>query len=297
MSIKSLFKGSCVALITPFKDKKVDYEKLKNLLEFQIKEGTDAILVLGTTGEPATMTAAEKEKVIEFSVDVINKRVPLLVGTGGNNTEAVVSSSKRAEQLGADALLIVTPYYNKCTQGGLAAHYLKVADSVNKPIIVYNVPSRTGVNVLPKTLQKIGAHENIYGIKESSGNIDQMSDMIEVCLNSNMEFYSGDDGVTFPTIIMGGAGVISVTANIIPAFMSKLARHCLNGEIEQARQMHFKLIPLVKAVFCEVNPIPVKAAASMMGLCDGELRLPLTEIEPQSKEILSAALRNFGLIK
>ncbi|MDD4003212.1 MAG: 4-hydroxy-tetrahydrodipicolinate synthase [Clostridia bacterium] len=296
MNTKSLFKGSCVALITPFKDKKIDYEKLKNLLEFQIKEGTNAILVLGTTGEPATMTAAEKEKVTEFSAEVINKRVPLLVGTGCNNTEAVISASKKAQQLGADGLLIVTPYYNKCTQGGLAAHYLKIADSVNLPIIVYNVPSRTGVNVLPKTLNKIGAHDNIYGIKESSGNIEQMSDMIEVCANNNMEFYSGDDGVAFPTIIMGGAGVISVTANIIPRFMSRLAKYCLDGEIEKARQMHFKLMPLVKAVFSEVNPIPVKAAASMMGLCGGQLRLPLTEIEPQNRETLSAALKNFGLI-
>lgn len=296
MSIKSLFKGSCVALITPFKNQTVDYDKLHSLLEFQIKNGTDAILVLGTTGEPSTMTTAEKEEVIRFTVEKVNKRVPVLAGTGGNNTEAVISASKKAQKLGADGLLLITPYYNKCTQNGLVAHFLKVADSVNLPIIIYNVPSRTGVNILPQTLKKIAAHQNIYGIKEASGNIEQMSDMIEVCKTFDTEFYSGDDGVTFPTMMMGGSGVISVTANIIPEFMSRLARHCLNNEIEKAREMHFKLAPLVKAAFIEVNPIPVKAAAQMMGLCGGDLRLPLTEIEPQNREILKAALKNFGLI-
>lgn len=296
MSVRSLFNGSGVALITPFKDGKVDFEKLKNLLDFQLKGKTDAILVLGTTGEPSTMTAAEKEEIIEFTVKHVNKRVPVIAGTGGNNTEAVIAASKRAEKLGADGLLIITPYYNKCTQGGLVAHFLSVADSVNLPIIIYNVPSRTGVNMLPSTLKKIGVHPNIYGIKESSGNIDQMSDMIDVCRQCQMEFYSGDDGVTLPTMLMGGSGVISVAANIIPDFMSTLARLCLKGEIEKAREMHFKLVPLVKALFIEVNPIPVKAAAEIMGLCGGDLRLPLTQIEPQNRETLINAMKNFGLI-
>jgi 4-hydroxy-tetrahydrodipicolinate synthase len=297
MPVRSLFKGSCVALITPFKEGKVDFDGLKNLIDFQLMGKTDAILVLGTTGEPSTMTAAEKEEVIKFTVQHVNKRVPVIAGTGGNNTQAVIEASKKAEKLGADGLLIITPYYNKCTQGGLVAHFLSIADSVNLPIIIYNVPSRTGVNMLPATLKKIGAHPNIYGIKEASGNIDQMSDMIDVCNKCEMEFYSGDDGVTFPTMMMGGCGVISVVANIVPGFMSELARLCLKGEIEKARAMHFKLVPLVKALFIEVNPIPTKAAAEIMGLCGGDLRLPLTQIEPHNREALVRALKDFGLIQ
>lgn len=294
MSVKSLFRGSCVALITPILNDKINFDELKKLIEFQISEGTDAILVLGTTGEPCTMTDAEKQEVISFTVKTVNKRVIVLAGTGGNNTKKVIADCIKAQELGVDGLLLITPYYNKCTQSGLVAHYTKVADNVNLPIILYNVPSRTGVNILPSTLGKLANHKNIYGIKEASGNIDQICEMISVC-EGVLEFYSGDDGVTFPTMAMGGAGVISVTANIIPKFMKELTKYFFEGNLLKAREMHNKLLPLVKAVFIEVNPIPVKAAAELMGLCGGELRLPLTDIEPANKEKLITALNEFGI--
>lgn len=296
MTVKTLFKGSCVALITPFTEDGVNYKELKKLLEFQIKEGTDAILVLGTTGEPSTMTDSEKQEIIRFAVKTVNKRVPLLAGTGGNNTEKVINDSLFAQNAGVDGLLLITPYYNKATQNGLVAHFTKIADSVKLPIILYNVPARTGLNLLPSTLNKLADHKNIYGIKEASGNIEQICEMINICKN-RMEFYSGDDGITFPLMAMGGAGVISVTANVIPKFMKELTAEFFKGNIEKAREMHCKLYPFAKSIFIEVNPIPVKTAAEIMGLCSGRMRLPMTDMEPENKIKLNDAMKIFGLIK
>jgi len=295
MSTKSLFKGSCVALITPFTEEGVNFEELERLIEFQIKEGTDAILMLGTTGEPSTMSDAEKQEVIKFAVKRVAGRVPVIAGAGGNNTQKVITDAKKAEELGADGLLLITPYYNKCTQGGLVEHFTLVAGSTGLPAILYNVPSRTGVNLLPSTLDRLADHENIWGIKEACCNFEQICEAIKVC-QGRIEFYSGDDAVTYPTMAMGGSGVISVTANVIPRFMKELTQAWFDGEIEKAQQMHFKLLPFAKACFIEVNPIPVKAAAEMMGLCSGRLRLPLTEIEPANRQKLEKAMRDFGLI-
>lgn len=295
MSVKSLFKGSCVALITPFNQDKVNFEELGRLIEFQISNGTDAILVLGTTGEPSTMTAEEKKQVISFAANKINKRVPLIAGAGGNNTKKVIEDGLEAKNLGADGLLLITPYYNKCTQNGLVQHFSAVADAVKLPCILYNVPSRTGLNLLPSTLKQLCNHPYIYAIKEASGNIDQICEMISICTDGGIEFYSGDDGVVFPIMALGGAGVISVTANIIPKFMKELTDAVFNNDYEKARKMSNKLLPLVKAVFIEVNPIPVKAAAEVMKLCNGELRLPLTQIEPQNMQKLLSAMKDFGI--
>ena len=241
------------------------------------------------------MTDAEKQEVIKFAVKTVAGRVPVIAGAGGNNTQKVISDAKKAEELGADALLLITPYYNKCTQGGLVQHFTKVADSTGLPAILYNVPSRTGLNLLPSTLDKIADHKNIWGVKEASGNFEQICEIVKVC-QGRIEFYSGDDGVTYPTMAMGGSGVISVTANVIPRFMKELTQAWFDCDIRRAQEMHFKLLPFAKACFIEVNPIPVKAAAEIMGLCGGNLRLPLTPIEPENKQKLIKAMRDFGLI-
>ena len=291
--MKEIFRGSGVALITPFKDGGLDEEALDRLLEFQLEQGTDAVVVLGTTGEPSTMTEDEKVRVIKAAVSALKGKIPVLVGTGGNNTRKVIADSLRAQELGADALLVVTPYYNKCTQNGLIAHYAALAEAVSLPIVVYNVPGRTGVNVLPATLEKLADLPNIAAVKEASGNIDQIC---EVCrlLRGRMAVYSGDDGLTYPMIGLGASGVISVTANVIPAFMKDLCRAAFAGKAE-ALTMHEKLLPFAKAMFCEVNPIPVKALAAMMGLCSGELRLPLTPAEPASVQKIREAAEHFGV--
>ena len=295
MLVKPLFKGSCVALITPFKDDKINFDELEKLIEFQIKEGTDAIVTLGTTGEPATMTEDEKKEVVDFTVKTVNNRIPVIAGAGGNNTNKVISCSKQFEDLGADGLLLVTPYYNKCTQGGLVKHFKSVADNTKLPIILYNVPSRTGVNILPSTIKELKGYKSIYAIKEASGNFEQICDMLSLCNDNEFVFYSGDDGVTYPTMAMGGYGVISVTANIIPKYMKQMTKCYFDGEYEKAKNMHFKLLPLVKACFSEVNPIPVKAAAKLMGLCGGDLRLPLTDITEENKLKLISKMQNFGI--
>jgi 4-hydroxy-tetrahydrodipicolinate synthase len=294
MTKKKVFSGCCTALITPFQtDGAIDYASLERLIEFQIENGVNALLALGTTGEPATMTDAEKREVLRFVKDKINGRVPYLAGTGGNNTEKVIEDSRYAEESGADGLVVVTPYYNKCTQNGLVAHYGKLAESVGVPVLLYNVPSRTGVNVLPSTLEKLSRYANINGIKEACGSFEQVCESINVCRADGLHFYAGDDLLTFPAVMMGADGVISVTANVIPAFMSELCRLSFTGETSRAREMHAKLVPFVKAVFIEVNPIPVKAAAEKTGLCGGTLRLPLTEIEPANREKLYAELAKF----
>ena len=290
----SVFTGSCVALAPPFAHNGVNYDSLKNLIEFQISQGTDAILVCGTTGEPSTMTKDEKSSVIRFSVEQIAKRVPVIAGTGGNNTSAVIESSKEAEALGADALLIVTPYYNKTTQKGLICHYTAIAEAVNLPIIIYNVPSRTGLNMTPATLNELSKVKNIVGMKEASGNISQVVEMARLCENS-IDLYSGNDDMVIPILSVGGKGVISVAANIVPRDVHDMVVKFLNADIEGGKKLQFKLNPLIKALFLEVNPIPVKAALNLMGFNMGSPRLPLVDISESNLNILKENVIEYGL--
>lgn len=289
-----VFQGSCVALITPFTETGVDFEALGRLIEFQIANGTNAILIAGTTGEPSTMTKEEKHEVMRFALSKIAGRVPVLMGTGGNNTAAVVEESRFAESLGAEALLVVTPYYNKCTQNGLVAHYNAICDSVGIPVIAYNVPGRTGVNISPTAFAKMAEHPNLGGIKEASGNISQIIQMAK-CATDRAPLYCGDDALGYVCLALGAKGIISVTANVIPKFMRELCDAYFGGEFERAREMSFRLDELAKAMFVEVNPIPVKTAAHLMGMCGPTLRMPLSPMEPQNVEILKKAMKEFGI--
>ena len=290
-----IFRGSGVAIVTPFTQDGVDFSAFEKLIEFQIENGTDALIVCGTTGEPPTMTGAEKTAVIDFAIKQANGRIPVVASTGGNNTAAVIEASQAAQKAGADALLVVTPYYNKATQAGLIAHYNAVADAVDIPIIVYNVPGRTGLNMLPATLAQIGQHPNIAAMKEASGNIVQVSEMIRLCGDS-VDLYSGDDAMTVPLISMGGIGVISVAANIIPQDMHAMCMAALDGDFKTARQMQLKINPLADRLFCEVSPIPIKAALQELGMCSDLVRLPLTPMGQATRESLVAAMQTYGLL-
>lgn len=293
--MKEVFRGACTALITPMKESGVDYAALEKLIEFQIENKIDALLACGTTGEPSTMSESERREVISFTVKTVKGRVPVLAGTGCNNTASVIEGSKAAEKAGADALLVVTPYYNKATQNGLIAHYTAVAGSTSLPVIAYNVPGRTGVNILPKTMEKLSSHKNIAGIKEASGNMEQICEL-SCLLNGKISLYSGDDGLTLPVLSVGGSGIISVVGNIVPRAVHDLTELFFGGKIAEAQTLHRKLFPLSKAMFLEVNPIPVKTAASLLGFCGGTLRLPLTEMEEQNLVCLKSAMRDFGLV-
>lgn len=285
-----IFKGVATALITPFNKDGVDYERLNTLLDDQVKNGIDAILILGTTGEPATMSLEEKKGVISFTVKKLKGKLPIIVGAGSNSTASAIEMSKLAQEMGADALLIVTPYYNKCTQDGLVAHYTAIADAVDLPIIAYNVPGRTGVNILPATFAKIAEHKNIVAIKEASGNMEQIEECIRLTLGK-ADVYSGDDGITIPIMAMGGKGIISVASNVIPEFVSEMCDSFFEGNINKAASMQLKMLPFVKSLFCEVNPIPVKRAAEELGFADGTIRLPLTRMTDKNAEVLLAQLK------
>ena len=276
----SVFRGSGVALVTPFtEDKQINYEELERLIEFQISGGTDAIIVCGTTGEPVTMSEQERLSVISFAVEKVKGQIPVIAGTGGNCTENVITFSKKAKEQGVDALLVVTPYYNKATQNGLFEHYKLLAQEVTIPIILYNVPSRTGVNILPETAARLGKEfENIVAIKEASGNITQVAEVIEKA-DGYLEVYSGNDDQVVPILSLGGCGVISVLANIVPKDMHEMVFEYLNGKVALAAELQLKYLSLVKALFCEVNPIPVKKALELMGFQTKTLRMPLTEME------------------
>ena len=287
-----IFKGTATALITPFTESGVDFDALDKLLDAQVAGGVSAVVVLGTTGEPATMTAAEKKAVIEFSVKKLKGVIPVIVGTGSNSTAAAIENSVQAEKLGADAILVVTPYYNKATQAGLIAHYTAIADAVNIPIICYNVPGRTGVNLLPATFAKMAEHRNIAAIKEASGNMEQIEETIRLS-EGNAVVYSGDDGITVPIMAMGGMGVISVASNVAPKFTSDMTSAMLDGDLAKAAAMQLRMLPFVRALFCEVNPIPVKKAAQLKGLCNGIVRLPLTEMTEENAAKLAAMLPDF----
>lgn len=291
----SIFEGSATALVTPFTEDGINFDALKNLLDFQLNNGTDAILICGTTGEPATMSVEEKHKVMEFSVKHIAGKKPVLLGAGGNNTKQVIEDARYAESIGADALLIVTPFYNKCSQEGLYQHYMKIADSVHTPIIVYNVPSRTGVNVLPQTYARMAEHENLAAIKEANGNISQIAETARL-VRGKMDIYSGNDDQVIPIMALGGKGVISVTSNIAPKAINEMAHAFLNGDLETALDYQLKYNPLNAAMFCDVNPIPVKTALNLMGFNAGPLRLPLCDLSEANLAHLKDILSSYSLI-
>lgn len=288
-----IFEGSAVALVTPFdKNNEINYFELKNLIDFQLANGTKAIIILGTTGESSTITRKEREKMIQFCVCVIQKRIPLIVGTGSNSTLISIELTKEAEKLGADGVLIVTPYYNKCNQDGLYIHYKKIASSTKLPIILYNVPARTGVNVSPETVVKLSKIKNIVGIKEASGNMSQIQKIIKNT-PSDFAIYSGDDGLTLPIIAIGGKGVISVTANAAPSEVQYLCEHALNEDYFNARRWANYLYDLNKALFLDVNPICVKYYLNLIGFNVGKPRLPLSEPNAEIKKLLKETFKQY----
>lgn len=276
----SLFKGAGVALVTPFcEDNSVNYEELTRIIEFQITNDTDALIVAGTTGEPSTMTEEERLSVIAHAVKITNGRIPVIAGSGGNCTENVISFSKKCQDIGVDGLLVVTPYYNKCTQNGLYEHYKMVAEAVSLPIIMYNVPSRTGINMLPATAARLGKEvDNIVAMKEASGDITQVADLIKLSEGS-LDIYSGNDDQIVPILSLGGSGVISVLSNIAPKDTHDMVMSYLDGDVKRAAELQLKYLDVVHALFCEVNPIPVKKALEYRGFATKVLRRPLTEME------------------
>ena len=292
----AIFKGSGVAIVTPFKDNnEVDYDSFRKLIEFNIANGTDAIIVCGTTGEASTLSHEEHLECIRFCTEVVNKRVPVIAGTGSNCTETAIYLSKEAEKFGVDALLVVTPYYNKATQKGLISHYTAIANNVSLPIIMYNVPSRTGCNIAPETAVYLAKNvDNIVAIKEASGNISQVAKLMSLA-NGCIDLYSGNDDQVVPILSLGGIGVISVIANIAPQQTHDMVAAYLDGDINKAMDLQLNSIELCDALFCEVNPIPVKKAVELMGFCGGSLRMPLTEMEPANVTRLEKAMKNFGI--
>lgn len=291
-----MFCGSIVALVTPFKNGKVDEKKLRDLIESQIKNGTSGIVPCGTTGESATLSFQEHERVIEITVEQVRRRIPVIAGTGSNSTEEAIMLTKHAAKVGADASLQVSPYYNRPTQKGLYEHFKAIADSVDIPIVLYNIASRTGVNIEPETIARLAADcKNIVGVKEASGSLDQMSRIKQLC-GVNFDLISGDDSLTLPILSIGGTGIISVVANIVPADVANLVLEFQNGNIKKAQEMHYKLLPLVKAMFIETNPIPVKTAMGLLGMCEPDLRLPLCAMSPENLQKLKKALEDYGLL-
>lgn len=292
-----VFKGSGVAIVTPFNEKGINFEKLGELIEWHIKEGTDAIVICGTTGEASTMTQEEQQAAIKFAIEKVAGRIPVIAGTGSNNTAHAVEMSEYAQSAGADALLVITPYYNKTTQKGLVAHFTEIARHVDIPIIIYNVPSRTSLNMLPETYLELRKHvDNVVGVKEASGDIVQIAEIARI-MGKSFEIYSGNDDQVIPIMSLGGLGVISVTANIIPAKIHEMATAYLNKDIEKARDMQLELNLLNKALFIETNPIPVKTAMNLMGFNVGPLRLPLVEMSDKNLEYLKSVLTKYGLLK
>ena len=286
-----LFRGCGTALLTPFRNGRIDYPAFGRLIDFQLENGISALVACGTTGEPATMTDEEWESAVAFTVQQAKGRVPVIAGTGGNNTQAVIRKAQRARELGADAQLCVTPFYNKTTQAGLVAHYRAVARSNTLPVIVYNVPSRTGLNMQPATLAALAEEENIIAMKEASGNVAQIMEMMRLC-GGRITFYSGSDELTAPIMALGGQGVISVLSNIAPRQMAELAA----APTAQAAEMNIVLLPVMNALMSEVNPIPVKAAAAMLGLCKNEVRLPLVPMSREGRAKLKEAMQKAGIL-
>ena len=293
---KIIFKGCGTAISTPFTEDGVNFEEFGRLIEDQISAGIDSIIVCGTTGEASTMTLDEKKATIKYAVEKINGRVPVIAGTGGNCTASVIEMTKYAESVGVDAALIVTPYYNKTTQDGLVAHYSAIASNTKLPIILYSVPGRTGVNILPETCKKLSEIENIVAIKEASGNLSQIAEIASLC-RDNLHIYSGNDDQIVPIMSLGGLGVISVLSNVAPKYTHEIAQNFLDGKIADSTKMQLDSLPLTKALFSEVNPIPVKAALNMMGYNYGKPRLPLIPMTESKKVILKTEMEKLGLIK
>lgn len=293
-----IFRGAGVAIVTPMKDNfDVDYDALETNINYQIDNGTDCIVIAGTTGEGATLTEAEHVDVIKAAVDFTKHRVPVIAGTGSNCTRTAIELSKEADDYGVDALLVVTPYYNKATQKGLAAHYTAIANEVKAPVVMYNVPSRTGCNLMPATVAELVKNvDNIVGIKDATGNLAQAAQMMHLC-DGNLELYSGEDGQVLPLLSIGGIGVISVLSNVAPRQTHDMVMEYLEGDRKRAMQIQLDAVPLINALFSEVNPIPVKAAMEMLGMQAGPLRAPLCEMEEAHKAVLRQELIKFGLLK
>lgn len=292
---KIIFKGCGTAIVTPFNESGVDFEEFGRLIEDQIKNKVDSIIVCGTTGEASTMTVEERKDTIKYAVEKVAGRIPVIAGTGGNCTASVIEFTKWAESAGVDGALIVTPYYNKTTQAGLVAHYSAIAKETNLPIILYSVPGRTGVNITPDTCKKLSEIENIVAIKEASGNLSQVVEIAHLC-GENLNIYSGNDDQITPVLSVGGIGVISVLSNIMPEYTHNIVSDFLNGNIKKAIDAQLNVIPLVNALFCEVNPIPVKAALNMMGYNFGTPRLPLIEMSDKNKEVLKNEMTKLNII-
>lgn len=291
MKKTAIFEGAATAIITPLTKNGVDFEAFGKLIEWQISEKIDAIVVAGTTGEGSTLTDEEHKAVIDYCVKKVDGRVPVIAGTGSNDTAYAIELTKYACEAGADAMLLVTPYYNKATQKGLIKSFTAIADESTKPCILYNVPSRTGCNIKPETCAVLAKHPNIAAIKEASGNISQIAEISRLC-GDNIDIYSGNDDQIVPVMSLGGKGVISVLSNLLPGETSKMCHCFLDGDVKTARDMQLKYLPLINSLFCEVNPIPVKAAMSAMGYCEDYLRLPLTPMEDENKQKLFENMRN-----
>ena len=292
---KTIFKGMATAIVTPMKaDKSVDYEALGRFIDFQIENGINAIVAVGTTGESATLEPWEQKEVIRFTVERVAGRVPVIAGAGTNNTLHVLEYTKNACEVGADAILVVTPYYNKATQNGLIAHYTAVADASTVPVIVYNVPGRTGCNLLPQTVAKLAEHPNIVGIKEAAGNMAQVVELAALC-GDKIDIYSGEDALNVPIMAMGGKGAISVLSNVVPAKAVEMTEAALAGDYEKAAALQCEMLPLIKALFSEVNPIPAKAAVAAMGFGEENVRMPLSPMEDATRAKLYEEMRKQGV--
>ncbi|MDO4328129.1 MAG: 4-hydroxy-tetrahydrodipicolinate synthase [Lachnospiraceae bacterium] len=292
---REIFKGSAVALATPMDETgAVDYRALERLIGFQLDQGIDAVLVNGTTGESATLSDREKLEALSFVIDRVGGKVPVLAGTGCNNTAHAVELSREAEKLGADGLLVVTPYYNKASQGGLVRHYWSIADCVSLPILLYNVPTRTGVDIAPETYLRLKEHPNILGVKEAGGNLSKIAKTAALC-GEDFHIYSGNDDQSLAIMALGGKGVISVLANVMPGEMSRMCRAFFAGDLKESRRLQLELLELMQAMFWDVNPIPVKAALSLMGMCGEYYRLPMTPMDGEKKERLEVLMRKHGI--
>lgn len=292
-----MFEGSMVAIVTPFKNGKVDEKKLAELIEFQIKNGTSGIVPCGTTGESPTLTVKEHERVIELTIEVVNKRVPVVAGTGANSTQEAIELTVDAAKAGADASLQVSPYYNKPTQKGLYLHFKAIAEAAKIPIILYNIQGRTAVNILPETIAKLAQDcKYIVGVKEASGSLEQMAQIKKLCPKDFL-LISGDDALTLPLLEIGGIGVISVVANIVPRDVANMIKEFQSGNTKKAQEINHKLLPLIEALFLETNPIPVKTAMGLLGMCEPDLRLPLCAISDDNLKKLKAELKDYGLLK
>ena len=291
---KTVFRGMASAIVTPMTADGIDYEALGRFLEFQIENGINAIVVMGTTGENATIEPEDQKEVIRYTVEKVAHRVPVIAGTGTNNTEHVLHLTRNACEVGADAVLVVTPYYNKATQNGLIKHFTLVADASTVPVILYNVPGRTGCALQPKTVAKLAEHSNIVGIKDATGNMAQTVELLHLC-GDKIDVYSGEDALTVPMMAMGGAGTISVLSNVVPKQAVAMTDACIAGDYAAAAKMQCDLLPLVNALFSEVNPIPAKAAVSAMGFGEENLRLPLTPMEDETRAVLYKEMRKWGI--